>query len=40
MKASLKAFSTEQVPQAIVVTSDNPGGATLQIQVTQDQLNY
>ena len=29
MNANLKAFSTEQVPQAIVVISGNPGGATL-----------
>ena len=28
MKHNLKAFSTEHAPQAIVVTSDNPGGAT------------
>ena len=36
MKANLKAFSTEHVPQAIVVTSDNPGGATF-LGKAQDQ---
>ena len=31
MKANLKAFSTEHVPQDIVVTSVNPEGATCSI---------